>query len=83
MPLLVPGVGAQKGDLESTVRYGVDASLGNLIINSSRSVLYASSERSAFADAARDEAMSLRDHMNTTLGFMLLEEQESRTGSAS
>ena len=83
MPLLVPGVGAQRGDLESTVRYGVDANSGNLVINASRSILYASSEKEAFADAARAEARNLLDFINHTLESTLPEELKTRIGPAS
>jgi orotidine-5'-phosphate decarboxylase len=62
MPILIPGVGTQGGDLESAIRFGCDKK-GNLaIINASRSVLYASSGND-FAEAARAEAQQLRKHM--------------------
>lgn len=41
MPLLVPGVGAQGGDVEAAVRAGRDSTGGGLIINASRSIIYA------------------------------------------
>ncbi len=66
MPLLIPGVGAQGGDLELTVRYGVDAQGERAIINSSRQVIYASRERD-FAEAARRVASELREQINTYL----------------
>lgn len=59
---LIPGIGAQGGDLESAVRYGADAFAGP-VISASRSVLYASYGLD-FADAARKEAMRLRDAIN-------------------
>ena len=66
MPILLPGVGAQAGEMESAVRVGVDRHGRNLIVSSSRSVLYAS-KRSDFAAAARDAAADLRDAINYTL----------------
>jgi orotidine-5'-phosphate decarboxylase len=60
MPFLVPGVGAQEGALAEAVRAGLDAQGGGMIINASRSVLYAS-EGDDFAQAARREAETLRD----------------------
>jgi len=63
MPLLIPGVGAQGGDLELTVRYGVDRHGEKAIINSSRQVLYASHEKD-FAQAARQAAANLREQIN-------------------
>ena len=59
LPILVPGVGAQMGDPGAVVRHGADKRGGGLLVNASRSVLYASSERD-FADAARHAANQLR-----------------------
>lgn len=59
-PLLVPGIGAQGGDLLNTVKNGL-CSLGwGLLINSSRAILYASS-KADFAGAAAQEARNTRD----------------------
>lgn len=63
MPILIPGVGAQGGDLEAAVRNGVDREGKNAIICSSRQVLYASRKKH-FALAARRAALALRDHVN-------------------
>ena len=63
MPLLVPGIGAQGGDLATTVRYGVDANGERAIINSSRQILYASKDKD-FAVAARRAALAMRDQIN-------------------
>ena len=63
MPLLIPGVGAQGGDLNAAVRYGCDRNGEMAVINSSRGIIYASSDES-FAEAARDAAMKLRDAIN-------------------
>ena len=63
MPLLIPGIGAQGGELALAVRYGVDARGEKAIINSSRQIIYASRE-SDFAQAARRVASSLRDQIN-------------------
>jgi orotidine-5'-phosphate decarboxylase len=59
LPILLPGIGAQGGDLEGSVRAGVDARGQGLLISASRTVLYASSGRD-FARAARAEAERLR-----------------------
>ena len=66
MPLLIPGIGAQGGDLATTVRYGVDAQGERAIINSSRQILYASREKD-FAVAARRAALAMRDQINEQL----------------
>jgi len=63
MPLLIPGIGAQGGDLASAVRYGVDANKEKAIISSSRSILY-TSKGSDFAKAARQGVLELRDEIN-------------------
>ncbi|MBI2305147.1 MAG: orotidine-5'-phosphate decarboxylase [Chloroflexi bacterium] len=62
MPLLIPGIGAQGGDLAAAVAYGVDNQGEKAIICASRSVLYASQGRD-FAEAARKEAARLREAM--------------------
>ena len=69
MPLLIPGVGAQGGDLAEAVRAGVDANGELAIINSSREILYAFRDDGAggFADAARRAAVRVRDRMREAL----------------
>lgn len=66
MPLLIPGVGAQGGELSQVVRYGVDAKRQRTIINSSRQILYASKGKD-YAAAARRAAQELRDSINQFL----------------
>jgi orotidine-5'-phosphate decarboxylase len=63
MPLLIPGIGAQKGDLGSAVRFGCDANGEMAIISASRSIIYASG-RTDFVEAARSAACLLRDEIN-------------------
>ncbi|MSZ07691.1 MAG: orotidine 5'-phosphate decarboxylase, partial [Actinobacteria bacterium] len=60
MPLLVPGIGAQGGDINAVVRNGSNSSGLGLIINSSRAVLYASND-AQFAQSARGVALATRD----------------------
>ena len=62
LPLLIPGVGAQGGDAEATVRAGLSAQ-GTIMVNSSRAVLYASAADD-FAAAARRVALQTRDTLN-------------------
>ena len=59
--LLVPGVGAQGGSLEDVMKYGMNADCG-LLINASRSILYASSG-SDFAEKAAVEARKMQEEM--------------------
>ncbi len=63
IPILIPGIGAQGGDLASAVRYGVNAQGEKAIINSSRQIIYASRAKD-FAQAARRAATELRDQIN-------------------
>ena len=63
MPLLIPGIGAQGGDLSWAVREGVDAQGEGAIISVSRQVLYAS-RGADFAHRAREEALRLRAEIN-------------------
>lgn len=63
VPFLVPGVGAQGGDLQKTLEAGLDANNRGLVIAVSRGVIFASSGAD-FADAARTEAQHLRDEIN-------------------
>ena len=63
MPLLIPGVGAQGGDVRAVVENGRSADGSGLMINSSRGILYASSGE-GFAEAAADAARELRDAIN-------------------
>ncbi|MBC3809612.1 orotidine-5'-phosphate decarboxylase [Undibacterium seohonense] len=65
MPLLIPGVGAQGGDVESTVRAGRTASGIGMMINSSRAILYAKpNSDETYAQAARRVALETRDAIN-------------------
>jgi orotidine-5'-phosphate decarboxylase len=66
MPLLLPGIGAQGGDLASSVRGAVDRRGERAIVSASRSILFAS-EGDDFADAARREALQLREEINVAL----------------
>lgn len=65
--ILSPGVGAQDGTAEATVRAGLNSEGRGLIINSSRETLYASSSVE-FAAAARAKATELRDEINNYRG---------------
>jgi orotidine-5'-phosphate decarboxylase len=62
MPLLIPGIGAQGGDIDATVSAGkvVNRPGTGMIINSSRAILYAS-EGQDFVQAARKVALETRD----------------------
>ena len=63
MPILIPGVGTQGGDLEKAVKNGINSKGEGIIINSSSGILYKSSGPD-FAQAARREAKRLYDEIN-------------------
>jgi orotidine-5'-phosphate decarboxylase len=63
--LLVPGVGAQGGNLQDVCKYGITKDCG-LIVNASRSIIYASNGED-FADAARAEAVKIQQEMEVEL----------------
>ena len=67
LPILLPGVGAQAGDLAAAIRAGVDARGGGLIVTSSRAILYAGSGDD-FAKRAREATLALRDATNAARG---------------
>ncbi len=62
MTLLVPGIGAQGGDLEATLRAGLNSKKQGLMINSSRGII--------FAENPRNEAMKLRNEINKILSTL-------------
>jgi orotidine-5'-phosphate decarboxylase len=62
LPVLVPGIGTQGGDVEASVRAGATLE-GGLVINSSRAILYAGGGED-FAEIARDVALATRDLIN-------------------
>ena len=65
MPLLVPGIGAQGGDIAATVKAGKTANGTGMMINSSRAILYAAPQADEdFAAAARRVALETRDAIN-------------------
>ncbi len=63
--MLVPGVGAQGGNLQDVCKYGLSDNIG-LLINSSRGIIYASKDED-FADAAAVKAKELQNQMEEIL----------------
>jgi orotidine-5'-phosphate decarboxylase len=63
LPVLVPGIGTQGGDLEATLRAGLDRQGYGLMISASRSIIYASNDLD-FAQAARRQAKHLSQEIN-------------------
>lgn len=63
MPFLVPGIGAQGGDIEKVVKAGMDSKKRGLIINSSRGIIFAA-KGDDFAQKAREEALKLKNRIN-------------------
>ncbi|MHB9140257.1 MAG: orotidine-5'-phosphate decarboxylase [Paludibacter sp.] len=63
--LLIPGIGAQGGSLQEVAKYGLTDECG-LLVNSSRQIIYASSETD-FAERAREEALKVQQEMASLL----------------
>jgi orotidine-5'-phosphate decarboxylase len=63
--ILVPGVGAQGGDMQDVCKYGLNNKVG-LLINSARAIIYAS-KGTDFAEKAREEALKVQQEMETIL----------------
>jgi orotidine-5'-phosphate decarboxylase len=66
MPFLIPGIGAQGGDLKMVVENALKGHKSGGLINSSRGIIYASSGDD-FAQAAGKSAKNLRDQINNYL----------------
>lgn len=64
MTFLVPGIGAQGGDLEKTMKNGLNSQKAGMIINSARGIIYASSGPD-FAERARAETETLKTQINS------------------
>ncbi len=63
MPLLIPGIGAQGGEVAITVKAGKDSNGRGMIINASRSIIFASSAKD-FAQQAREKTQALKNLIN-------------------
>lgn len=63
IPLLIPGIGKQCGDVVKTVKHGTNKKGEMAIINSSRGIIYAGHDKD-FAEKSRNKALSLRDEIN-------------------
>ena len=73
MPILIPGIGAQGGELEAAVKNGIVRSVDgqtaspNVLINSARGIIYADRTSEGFADGARAAAERLREDISRVL----------------
>ena len=63
MPILIPGVGRQGGDVKKTIKNGTNSKGKMAIINSSRGIIFAG-DGEDFAEVSRKKTMSLRDEIN-------------------
>jgi orotidine-5'-phosphate decarboxylase len=69
-PILLPGIGAQGGDLAASLRAGLDAQGAGLLVSASRSVIYAGSGTdSGWTASVRTAAAELRDAINVIRGI--------------
>lgn len=67
LPILIPGVGAQGGDVQKAARAGVDANGRGVMVSSSRGIIYAASDPKTYPDAARRATERLRDEIRAAL----------------
>ena len=63
IPMLIPGIGAQGGDVEKTIKNGTNRYRENAIINSSRGIIYAGKNKD-FSKESRIKAIQLKDEIN-------------------
>ncbi|MGJ8663860.1 MAG: orotidine-5'-phosphate decarboxylase, partial [Marinicella sp.] len=64
MPLLIPGIGAQGGDIQATLKAGLRSDGKGLIISSSRGIIYAGDHKDTYAAAALQACVELKDSIN-------------------
>ncbi|VAW36297.1 Orotidine 5'-phosphate decarboxylase [hydrothermal vent metagenome] len=66
MPLLIPGIGTQGGDIKATLQAGLNKNLqqSGLIISSSRSIIYAGNTQDNFANKAKNACINLNKQIN-------------------
>ena len=64
MPLLIPGIGAQGGDVEATLKAGLRDDAKGLIISSSRGIIYAGDSKENYAQAAEQACIELKNTIN-------------------
>jgi len=67
IPILVPGVGTQSGDLEASLKSGLAVETHGLLISSSRGIIYASDQVSDYGSQAARASSELREKINTIL----------------
>ncbi len=77
MPVLIPGIGAQGGDIETTVKAGMDSRGWGFIINSSRGIIFADNSKD-FAKIAREKTIELHKQINMTRKTIIREEKVSK-----
>lgn len=63
IPFLIPGIGVQGGDLEETVKNGIDSQGAGMIIHSARGIIFAS-QGEDFAQVARQKTLELKEEIN-------------------
>ena len=63
LTFLIPGIGAQGGDIEATIKAGLNSKGSGMIVNSSRAIIFASSDKD-FAQKARQKTIELRNYIN-------------------
>jgi len=79
LPFLVPGIGAQQGDVWAAVEAGLDARGAGIVVNASRGITYAS-KGADWQQAARDAATDLRERLEAARREVCAARQASRAG---
>ena len=77
LTFLIPGVGAQGGDVRTAIEAGINRSGRGLVINSSRGIIYASRRSADFAQAAREAAERLNAVINSAVEETLADRETS------
>jgi orotidine-5'-phosphate decarboxylase len=76
LPILIPGIGAQRGDVRAAIESGLDSDGRGVLISASRSVLYAGAD-AHFAESAREQALDLRHRINEARESVLAMRRET------
>ena len=69
LPFLIPGLGHQKGDLSEVIDNAITNNIPNILINSSRGIIYASDDPNKFAEMAREKVQQINTQINDLYSF--------------
>ena len=72
LPILIPGVGAQSGDIKKVIDSSINKNIPNILISASRSILYASSNKLNYSIKSKDAAKKLNDQINSYIKKIII-----------